>query len=99
MNNNQSISQDYWPSTVLSSSSDSPSDNHQGECINTRAVGVSFGNRQQLIAKLEVGEEIILRREPQNPYDSNAIRIERRNKAQLGFLNRFLAAELAPMRV
>ena len=96
-NKNQSISQDYWPSTVLSSNSNSPSDYHQGDCINTRAVGVSFGNRQQLIAKLEVGEEIILRREPQNPFDSNAIRLERKNGAQFGFINKYLAEELVPI--
>jgi hypothetical protein len=96
-NKNQSISQDYLSSTVQTSSSDSPSDYHQGECINTRAVGVSFGNRQQLIAKLEVGEEIILRREPQNTFDSHAIRLERKNGTQFGFINKYLAEELAPI--
>ena len=96
-NKNQSISQDYWPPTVLSSNSNSPSDYHQGECINTRAVGVSFGNRQQLIAKLEVGEEIILRREPLNAFDPNAIRLERKNGTQFGFINKYLAEELAPI--
>ena len=96
-NKNQSTAQGYWSSTVLRSSSNNPSDNHQGECINTRAVGVSFGNRQQLIAKLEVGEEIILRREPQNDFDSNAIRLEGKNGEQFGFINKYLAEELAPI--
>ena len=96
-NKNQSISQDYWSSTVLSSSSDSPSDYHQGDCINTRAVGVSFENRQDIIAELEAGEEIVLRREPQNAFDSNAIRLERENGEQFGFINKYLAEELAPI--
>ncbi len=95
-NENQSTAQGYWPSTVLSSSSDSPSVNVQGNCINTRAVGVSFENRQDIITELVVGEKIILRREPQNAFDPNAIRLEQKNGTQFGFINKYLAEELAP---
>ncbi len=65
------------------------------EPITTKVVGVTFEGRQAVVAKLHMGEQIVLRREPSNPYDANAIRVERLDGEQIGFLNRFLAQELA----
>jgi SWI/SNF-related matrix-associated actin-dependent regulator of chromatin subfamily A3 len=48
-----------------------------------------------MVATLTMHEEIVLRREPTNPYDRNAIRVERLNREQIGYINRHLAAELA----
>ena len=43
-----------------------------------------------------VGEQVMVKREPQNPYDSNAIRINNVHGMQIGHLPRNLAAKLAP---
>ena len=71
-------------------------DYHSGSRICTRVAGVTFNGRQSVIARLTIGEEILLKREPTNPYDCNAIRVERQNGQQIGYLNRYLAATLAP---
>jgi hypothetical protein len=55
-----------------------------GTRIITRVVGVTFNGRQEVIAQLKDGEQIYLKREPRNPYDRNAIRIERMNGDQIG---------------
>lgn len=68
----------------------------QGSRICTRVVGVTFDGRQAIVARLAVSDEILLKREPTNPYDSNAIRVERPNDQQIGYINRYLAATLAP---
>ena len=64
--------------------------------IETKVVGVTFEGRQEILAKLNLGEQIVLRREPSNPFDANAIRVEKRNGEQIGYLNRLLAQKLAP---
>ena len=64
--------------------------------ITTKVVGVTFDGRQAVVAKLSVHEEIVLRREPTNPYDRNAIRVESLNGKQIGYINRYMAASLAP---
>ena len=43
-----------------------------------------------------VGEKVMVKREPGNPYDSNAIRINNVHGTQIGHLPRNLAAKLAP---
>jgi single-stranded-DNA-specific exonuclease len=73
------------------------SHNYQhGSRICTRVAGVTFNGRQAVVARLTMGEEILLKREPTNPYDFNAIRVERNDGQQIGYLNRYLAATLAP---
>ena len=67
-----------------------------GSRIITRVVGVTFNGRQRVIARLAIGEEILLKREPNNPYDRNAIGVERPNGQQIGYINRHLTAVLAP---
>lgn len=63
--------------------------------ITTRIVGVSYENRQEVIAKCKPNESIWLERESTNPFDCNAVRVTRNDSEQLGFLNRFLAAAIA----
>jgi SWI/SNF-related matrix-associated actin-dependent regulator of chromatin subfamily A3 len=46
-----------------------------------------------------MGEQVMVRREPGNPYDSNAIRINNVQGTQIGHLPRNLAARLAPYMV
>jgi hypothetical protein len=69
---------------------------HSGSRICTRVAGVTFNGRQRVVARLAIGEEILLKREPTNPYDRNAIRVERQNEQQIGYINRYLAAAIAP---
>ena len=69
-------------------------DYHQGCHICTRVAGVTFDGRQSIVAQLSIGEQILLIREPTNFYDPNAIRVERKKGQQIGYLNRFLAANL-----
>jgi SWI/SNF-related matrix-associated actin-dependent regulator of chromatin subfamily A3 len=45
------------------------------------------------------GEQVMVKREPGNPYDSNAIRINNVQGTQIGHLPRQLAAKLAPYLV
>ncbi len=67
-----------------------PSLESQGREIIAKVVGVTFEGRQEVVARLHLGEQVHLRREPSNLYDSNAIRVERLNREQIGYLNRRL---------
>ncbi|MCL2526077.1 MAG: single-stranded-DNA-specific exonuclease RecJ [Coriobacteriia bacterium] len=73
------------------------------ESFHTKVVGVSFEGRQKLIAALQVGDKLELLRDEANDYDKNAIAVVSsrlrgmRGGGQLGFLNRDLARELAPV--
>jgi hypothetical protein len=71
-----------------------------GSPIYTKIVGVTHKNsdgldRQKLIRRCEVGEGLILRREPRNPVDANAIAVHCSSGQQLGYLPADLAASLA----
>jgi hypothetical protein len=60
------------------------------------AHGTTYGDRQAVIRRCVRGEQLQLVREPENPYDRNAIRIRRLNDEDLGYVPRSDAAELAP---
>ena len=60
-----------------------------------KVVGVTYDNRQSVIAGMRAGEKVFLRREPSNRYDANAIRVERADGRQIGYLSRSVAAQLA----
>jgi single-stranded-DNA-specific exonuclease len=64
--------------------------------IETRVVGTTFDNRQTVIGLLTEWEQVFLIREPDNDFDSNAIKVQRWDHQQLGYLNRGLAKILAP---
>ncbi len=66
-----------------------------GDAVETRVVGVTFEGRQAIVAHLSVKERVWLRREPHNPHDRNAIRVERQNGQQIGYISRDIAAILA----
>lgn len=59
--------------------------------LDDKIVGVRYYN-----GVATVGEYVILRREPSNPYDSNAIRVDNVFGNQIGHIPRNLAAKLAP---
>ena len=64
--------------------------------IETRVVGVTFENRQAVVALLTEGERVSLIRDPDNPFDSNAVKVVRWDRQQIGFLDRELAKIMAP---
>jgi len=64
--------------------------------FHTKLAGVSFEGRQDTIAGLSVGSELVLERQPENPYDANAIAV-RFGALQLGFISRGIAKHLAPL--
>ncbi|KAI9051666.1 hypothetical protein LZ554_004708 [Drepanopeziza brunnea f. sp. 'monogermtubi'] len=59
--------------------------------INGKIVGVRYYN-----GYATVGEQVMVKREPGNPYDSNAIRINNVQGTQIGHIPRDLASKLAP---
>jgi SWI/SNF-related matrix-associated actin-dependent regulator of chromatin subfamily A3 len=62
--------------------------------IDGKIVGVRYYN-----GYATMGEQVMIRREPRNPVDSNAIRINNVQGTQIGHLPRNLAAKLAPFMV
>ncbi len=71
------------------------SSNFGGQEIETKVVGVTFENRQSVIRQMRAGERVYLCREPDNPHDRNAIRVERQTGEQVGYIARHEAAALA----
>ncbi|ETN40625.1 uncharacterized protein HMPREF1541_04902 [Cyphellophora europaea CBS 101466] len=60
--------------------------------LNTKIVGCRFYD-----GRATVGEYVKVRREPRNPYDRNAIRIDSCMGHQIGHIGRQVAAKLAPL--
>ena len=70
--------------------------------LDSKVVGVTRHNhdgsdRQVIAGQCQPGEQLKLRREPDNPQDANAIAVFRRNRDQLGYLSASLAEKLAPL--
>ena len=64
--------------------------------LDTKVAGVTFDNRQRYIRRMSVGETVSLVREPNNPYDRNAICVINANGDQIGFISKELASTMAP---
>ncbi len=62
-----------------------------------RVVGESFENRYRDLDRLFLGEGVYLAREPQNPYDSNAVAVLNRDRRTLGYLKREVSVWFAPI--
>lgn len=79
----------------------------ESDMFHTKIVGVTFEGRQEVIkSKCKEGIELELRREPDNKYDKNAVAVcvsydddidGTSGKEQIGYLNKDLAAEIAPL--
>lgn len=80
------------PSVVV----EQPQARVHGRIITTKLVGVTFEDRQEVIAKLHIGDMVWLEQEPDNVHDPNAIMVSRSNGEQLGYINQHLAANLSP---
>jgi single-stranded-DNA-specific exonuclease len=63
--------------------------------FNTKLAGVTFENRQDVAGGLRPGLELELERQPENPYDPNAIAV-RYGRLQIGYIKKGIAARIAP---
>jgi hypothetical protein len=63
--------------------------------ITTKVVGVTFNGRQRTLAKLKIGEILVLKREPDNSVDINAIKVFRKRGAEVGYIPREMTKWLA----
>ena len=64
--------------------------------IFTKVVGVTYEGRQEVVARLSEGERVSLIRDPDNPFDTNAVKVVRWDRQQIGFLDREMARIMAP---
>jgi HIRAN domain-containing protein len=79
---------------------------HSGRIFRSAVAGESFRNddgssRQEILRRCRIGEEILLVPEPDSPHDSVAVKVQRRNGEQIGYLPRdhHLAGEIGDGRV
>lgn len=72
-------------------------DDISGKVFETKVVGVTFEDHLRVVRKMRMGEHVVLRREPHNRYDRNAIRVGRQSGEQVGYIARHEAA--TPPRV
>lgn len=68
----------------------------EAEQFHTKLAGVTFEGRQEVAARLQPGVPLRLERQPDNPHDPNACALFDPFGDQVGYLNRRLAAVLAP---
>ncbi|KAL4980203.1 SNF2 family N-terminal domain-containing protein [Aspergillus desertorum] len=78
----------FHDSQVIEVSSDT-AQLHYGD-LNTKIVGVRYYR-----GTATIGEHVVLKREPHNHYDGNAIRVDNVMGAQIGHIPRNMAAKLA----
>ncbi|XZE19451.1 HIRAN domain-containing protein [Pirellulaceae bacterium SH449] len=62
-----------------------------------RVVGESYDNRHLDLDRLSIGESVYLAREPNNPYDSNAVIVTNSKHRSLGYLKREVSVWFAPI--
>jgi hypothetical protein len=87
-------SQGYWLKSLRKANTCCDPRYAPGKSIYISVVGVIYEGRLDVVAKLKIGEQVLLRREPTNPYDCNAIRVERTSGEQIGYIRRTVAAIL-----
>jgi single-stranded-DNA-specific exonuclease len=64
--------------------------------FHTKLAGVTFEGRQDTLERVSASTPLRLVRQPDNPFDANACALFDPHGDQVGFLNRRLAAALAP---
>ncbi|MDO5044169.1 MAG: single-stranded-DNA-specific exonuclease RecJ [Coriobacteriia bacterium] len=69
----------------------------EAESFYTKIAGVSFDNRELLLKTIKAGDELQLRREPDNAFDANAIALDTNDGKHLGYINRQIAQIIAPV--
>lgn len=71
-----------------------PGDSHKP--VSVPVAGVDYKKRQSVVKNLRANEQVYLRREPYNPYDSFAIRVETGEGRQIGYIPKDVARAIAP---
>jgi len=84
----------YWLSSLQAAHPASEEISKTGQ-ITTFVAGTRYGNRPEVVNNLAVGDSLLLVSEPTNLYDRNAVRVERLDGSQVGYIPRNLAALLA----
>jgi cold shock CspA family protein len=92
----QSTSGGFWYSRAKAVPAESSNLCTPGQAIETSVVGTIYEGRQAVVAQLCEDEQVWLKREPDNPHDRNAVQVLRQNGRKFGYINRLLAAALAP---
>ncbi|MBE0475804.1 MAG: single-stranded-DNA-specific exonuclease RecJ [Coriobacteriia bacterium] len=69
----------------------------EADAFHSKLAGVTFEGRQDVVARLRPGTPLRLDRQPDNSHDPNACALFDAAGDQVGFLNRHLAAALAPV--
>lgn len=69
----------------------------EAESFFTKVVGVTFDNRQEIIATLITGQLLEVKRQKDNQYDINAIILQTMEGNEIGFLKADIAKFLAPI--
>ena len=82
---------------LLDTDFESATNSAQNDIINTSLAGVTFEGRQKLLQQLRNGQAVRVVREPSNPYDKNAIKVEfsPQDSRVIGYINKNLASEIA----
>lgn len=65
------------------------------ELHETKISGVTFNNRQHIIRALKVDDAVILRRNPSNAFDRNAVEVWSLTSGMIGYIPKDLAAQIA----
>ena len=63
--------------------------------FHTKVAGVTFDGRQRVASKLKKGQKLLLVRDKNNPYDSNAVMVTTELNEQVGFLSKAIVSDLA----
>ena len=95
--NTNTNQQGYWIRTLRKPPSCNDPIYGTGKKIYIKVVGIQYDGRLEVFAKLKMGEQVLLRREPTNLHDYNAILVERLTGEQIGYVKRTEAAHLAVM--
>lgn len=69
----------------------------EAQSFMTKVVGVTFEERQAVVATLSPGQRLAIRRDVANPADANALEVIEETGARVGFLRRQISAVIAPL--
>lgn len=58
-------------------------------------AGLTYENRVENYSALNIDDKLILVRDPENPHDKSAIKVETENGEELGYVPKEMAEELA----
>lgn len=86
---------DYWYQSYSNGENTSSQIGPKKESLETKVVGVTYEGRQSIVALLKIDEDVLLVRDPGNPYDGNAIKVIRKDGQCFGYISSLIAASLA----